>query len=185
MEAGMRVHPVAPPGKGRFSAGAACAAAAIALWPASAQAQVATGELEVRLIITDSCDISGSTGGSLGNAVLDFGTHSLLTGAIDADTGTGATALEVLCNPGVDYTLTFGPGQNASDIANRAMERESGTDLVRYQLYTTAARNTVLNTISGTGTGTVQPIVIYGQVPAQATPPAGSYRDVVTITMSF
>jgi spore coat protein U-like protein len=154
--------------------------------PVAAQAQVSTGELEVRLNITESCDISGSTGGSLGSAVLDFGTATLLQSAIDADTGTGVQALEVLCNPGVDYTLTFDAGQNgAGNIANRAMQRDGGSDLVRYQLYQDQARNTVLNTVAGTGTGTAQPVVVYGRVPAQTAPPAGSYRDVVTITMSF
>lgn len=182
----MRLHPVAPLRTGSFVAGTACAIVALAAWPSTAQAQVATGELEVRLNITESCDISGSTGGSLGNAVLDFGTATLLTAAIDADTGTGAQALEVLCNPGVDYTLTFDAGQNGGgNIANRAMQRDGGAELVRYQIYQDQARNTVLNTLSGTGTGTAQPVVVYGRVPAQTAPVAGSYRDTVTITMSF
>src|SRR5262245_53042181 len=117
----MRLHPVATSRRSAFAAGITCATAAIAVWPTAAQAQVATGELEVRLTITESCDISGSTGGSLGNALLDFGTAALLQTAIDADTGTGAQALEVLCNPGVDYTLTFDAGQNGGgNIANRA-----------------------------------------------------------------
>ena len=128
------------------------AAAALGIFPSTAQAQVA-GELEVRLNIVESCDISGSGTGSLGNAVLDFGTAALLQTAIDADTGTGVQALEVLCNPGVDYTLTFDAGQNADgNIANRAMQREGGSELVGYQIYQDAARNTVLSTISGVGT---------------------------------
>lgn len=168
------------------SRSAAGLVAAISLWPSAGQAQVLTGDLEVRLNISASCDISGSTGGTLGGALLDFGTATLLQSAIDADTGTGAQALEVLCNPGVNYTLTFDAGQNGGgNIANRAMQRDGGSELVRYQIYQDAARNTVLDTFTGTGTGTAQPVVVYGRVPAQTAPPAGNYRDVVTITMSF
>jgi spore coat protein U-like protein len=163
-------------------------AAAFLAWPLAAQAQVtqSTGELEVRLQVNASCDISGSTSGGLGNAVLDFGTATLLQNAIDVDTASSGTdALEVLCNPGVNYTLTFDAGQNATQIANRAMKREGGTELVSYQLYQDAGRGTVLNTISGTGTGTSQVITVYGRVPAQTAPPPGSYRDVVIITVAF
>lgn len=161
---------------------------ALAASPVATQAQVtqSTGELEVRLLVNASCDISGSTGGGLGNAVLDFGTATLLQDAIDADTGTSGTdALEVLCNPGVAYTLTFDAGENATQIANRAMKREGGTELVSYQLYSDASRSTVLQTISGTGTGTAEVIEVFGRVPAQTAPPPGSYRDVVTITVAF
>lgn len=153
-----------------------------------AQAQVtqSSGELEVRLLVNASCDISGSTSGGLGNAVLDFGTATLLQDAIDADTASsGNQALEVLCNPGVAYTLTFDSGENASQIADRAMKRAGGTELVPYQIYSDAARTTVLETLTGTGTGTPQAVVVYGRVPAQTAPPPGSYRDVVTITVAF
>jgi spore coat protein U-like protein len=168
-----------------FAMGTLIAASA---WSTSAHAQVtqSTGELEVRLLVNASCDISGSSTGGLGNAVLDFGTATLLQSAIDADTGTsGNEALEVLCNPGVAYTLTFDAGQNATVIANRAMKREGGTELVSYQIYSDAARNNVLQTLSGTGTGTPQAVVVYGRVPVQTAPAPGSYRDVVIITVAF
>lgn len=184
----MRLHWIADSVTGRRAALAIGSLAAVAAWSSVAQAQVtqSTGELEVRLQVNASCDISGSTSGGLGTAVLDFGTATLLQSAIDADTGSSGTdALEVLCNPGVDYTLTFDAGQNASQIADRAMKREGGTELVSYQLYQDAGRGTVLNTISGTGTGTSQAITVYGRVPAQTAPPPGSYRDVVIITIAF
>ena len=184
----MRLHRIAASRGGKFTALAIGSVALVATWSSTAQAQVtqSTGELEVRLLVNASCDISGSSGGGLGNAVLDFGTATLLQTAIDADTGTSGTdALEVLCNPGVQYTLTFDAGQNAAVIANRAMKLTAGTALVNYQLYSDAARTNVLNTISGTGTGTSQVVTVYGRVPAQAAPPPGSYRDVVIITVAF
>ena len=184
----MRLHWIAASGIGRRAVLAVGSLAVAALWSSAAQAQVtqSTGELEVRLLVNASCDISGSTSGGLGTAVLDFGTATLLQSAIDADTGSSGTdALEVLCNPGVAYTLTFDAGQNATVIADRAMKREGGTELVSYQLYSDAGRASVLNTISGTGTRTSQAVTVYGRVPAQTAPPPGNYRDVVIITVAF
>jgi spore coat protein U-like protein len=71
-----------------------------------------TGGLEVRLLVTASCEVSGSTTGGIGTALLDFGTTALLLNAIEADTGTsGVNAFEVLCNPNVEYTVTFDAGR--------------------------------------------------------------------------
>ncbi len=184
----MRLHRIAASRIAKLSIqalGAAALASALSL-PAEAQVTQSTGQLEVRLLVNASCDISGSTSGGLGAAVLDFGTATLLQQAIDADTGTsGNQALQVLCNPGVAYTLTFDAGQNATQIANRRMKREGGTELVSYQIYSDAARNNVISTLSGTGTGTAQAVVVYGRVPVQTAPTPGSYRDVVTVTVAF
>jgi len=37
----------------------------------------------------------------------------------------------------------------------------------------------------GTGTGTAQTIPVYGDVPGQTTPAAGTYRDTVTATITY
>jgi len=145
-----------------------------------------TGELEIRLLVTASCEVSGSATGGIGSALLDFGTTSLLLEAIDGDTGTsGVDAFEVLCNPNVDYTVTFDAGQNATEVADRAMKRTGGSELVGYQIYSDPGRSTVLTTISGTGTGSAEAVRVYGRVPPQAAPEPGEYRDVVTATVSF
>jgi spore coat protein U-like protein len=65
------------------------------------------------------------------------------------------------------------------------MKLQSGPDLVKYQIYTDAARGTVLTTRSGTGTGTPQAVVVYGQVPAQAAPKVGLYQDTIVVTVTF
>jgi spore coat protein U-like protein len=159
------------------------------LWCGTAEAQVTstvTGELQVKLLVTASCEVSGSSTGSIGTALLDFGSTTLLLEAIDADTGTsGVDALEVLCNPGVSYSIDFNAGQHAAAIADRAMQLEGGTELVRYQIYSDAARANVLSTLSGVGTGTPEAIQVFGRVPPQAAPTPGTYRDVVTVTVSF
>ena len=182
----MRLQRIAASG-GRFAAVTSGLVATVAAWSPAAQAQV-TGSLEVKLLVTASCDITGNAAGGnkLGNAVLDFGTATLLQSAITASSGTNAaTAFEVLCNPGVAYTLNFDAGQNAAVVANRAMKLTSGTETVSYQLYTDAGRGTILSSLGGTGTGTAQAIEIFGTVPSQAAPKVGSYKDIITVTMTF
>jgi spore coat protein U-like protein len=168
----------------------AAAFAAVSAVSVSGQATAqVTGQLEVRLLINASCEVSGSSGGSIGNAVLDFGTNSLLLSAITGQTpSTGANALLVQCNPGLPYTIAFNAGANAAtpgDVNTRRMKNAASTNFVSYQLYSDAARATVLTNVGGTADGTRQPVVVYGQVPAQTPPPVGSYSDNVTVTVSF
>jgi spore coat protein U-like protein len=138
------------PRAGKIAAQAFCFIAAVSAWSSSAEAQV-SGNLNVQLNITASCDVSGSSSGALASALLDFGNATLLQTAINSTTAaSGTQALQMLCNPGVPYTLTFSAGQNATLPADRAMKLQSGTELVRYQIYTDAARGTVLTTKSGT-----------------------------------
>lgn len=164
----------------------AAAFAAFSITSASAQVAQTTGQLEVRLMVTAACEVSGSASGSIGTAVLDFGSTALLLQAIDADTGTSGTqALEVLCNPNVAYTVNFDAGQNATQTSDRAMRRDGGADLVSYQLYTDASRTTVLTSVAGVATGATQAIQVFGRVPPQTAPVPGNFRDVVTVTVAF
>jgi len=159
--------------------------AAVSAWSSAAEAQV-SGNLNVQLNVTASCDVSGSSSGALASALLDFGSATLLQTAINSTTAaSGTTALQILCNPGVAYTMTFNAGQNAALPADRAMKLQTGPELVRYQIYTDAGRGTVLTTRSGTGTGTAQAVVVYGQVPSQAAPKVGLYKDVILVTVAF
>lgn len=90
------------------------------------------------------------------------------------------------CNPGVDYTVSFGAGENATEITNRAMAGPTGSANIPYQLYSDPARSVVLSEVSDTGNGAFQSIPVYGRVPAiSPAPTPGSYRDVVTVTVSF
>jgi spore coat protein U-like protein len=155
--------------------------------PIAAAAQTKTGNLNVTMSISKACEVSGSGTGGLATAVLDFGTTGLLQSAIDADTSTSSSALKVQCNPGVTYSIAFDAGLNPStpgDTTTRRM-KSGTTSYVAYQIYTTSARTTAYGNLGGTGDGTAQAITVYGRVPTQAPPAAGSYADTLVVTVTF
>ena len=117
---------------------------------------------------------------------LDFGTNpGLLNTSVDA-----STTLGVQCSVGTAYNVGLNAGQNGGgDIGARKMVL--GGNSVGYQLYRDTGRtqvwgNTIgTNTVAGTGNGNTQYLTVYGSVPPQTTPPAGTYNDVVIVTVTY
>lgn len=115
---------------------------------------------------------------------LDFGTVGLLL----ANT-LGTSTIGVQCSSGSAWNVGLDKGSNGASITTRKMA--SGANLVGYQLYSNAARTTVWgdtvgsNTVAGTGNGNVQNLTVYGSVPAQTTPAAGTYNDTITVTVTY
>jgi spore coat protein U-like protein len=68
---------------------------------------------------------------------------------------------------------------------------QNGAALVNYRLYRDAGRtqnwgNSIgTDTLAGTGNGAAQAITVYGRVPAQSTPAAGTYTDTVAVTVTY
>lgn len=120
------------------------------------------------------------------NAVtLDFGTPGLLTAAVP-----GTSSISVQCASGVAYNVGLDGGLHSGSNIN-ARKMVLGANSVAYQLYRDPGRtqvwgNTVnTDTVSGTGTGSPQNLTVYGQVPAQPTPPAGTYTDTVVVSVTY
>jgi spore coat protein U-like protein len=66
-----------------------------------------------------------------------------------------------------------------------------GANKVGYGLYRDGSRSQVwgstiaTNTVGGTGTGAAQNLTVYARVPPQVTPPAGTYSDVIVVTITY
>ncbi len=128
--------------------------------------------------VVKKCTVSASP--------LDFGTNpGLLNTAVNA-----STTLAVQCSNTTPYNVGLDAGQNGGgDIGARKMVR--GGNSVGYQLYRDTGRtqvwgNTIgTNTVAGTGNGNTQSLTVYGTVPPQTTPPAGTYNDVVIVTVTY
>jgi len=121
---------------------------------------------------------------------LNFGTYDPLAAA----NLTSTSQINVSCSKNTPFTVKLNAGQNAGGGFNRKMA--NGTNLLSYQLYTTSSHSTVwgdgtsgTGDVSGTGTGpgTANTIneTVYGEVPALQPVPAGTYSDVITVTVSF
>jgi spore coat protein U-like protein len=146
-------------------------------------AGTATGTLSVTATVTDTCTVG------TGSNLLNFGAY---TGALNNANG----SFQVTCTDEDSYTtaLNIGVGTGAS-FTNRVMTQPTApAGTLNYNIYTTAARNTVWGdgtastaTVVGTGTGLLQTVTVYGQIPAgqAATVTPGNYSDTVTITVTF
>jgi len=152
--------------------------AGAALLPVAATAGTITGNLPVQIIITGDCTFVA------GN--MDFGTHTNTLSNIDV-----AGSVTVNCTNTLPYTISLNQG-GGSGATVALRQATSGSNTLDYELYTDANRTTLwgdgsLGTIAqgGVGTGSAQPIDVYGRVIAQSTPPSGTYTDSVTATITW
>ena len=127
--------------------------------------------------VTASCTLSV--------APLDFGTIASLAGNVDASTSVTAT-----CTSGVPYSISLGLGNGSGVSTPAARKMTDAANTLTYGIYQNAARTTAWgdqssNDYDGTGTGTPQSIPVYGRVPPQPMPPAGTYRDTVVVTITY
>jgi spore coat protein U-like protein len=132
----------------------------------------------VQATVTSQCFVSAS--------LLNFGNNvGLLTSAVNA-----TTTLGVQCSNGTSYNVGLDAGLNGGGNIN-ARKMVLGANSVAYQLYQNSGRTTVwgntvgTNTVAGMGTGNSQSLTVYGTVPAQTTPPAGTYNDTITVTVTY
>lgn len=125
---------------------------------------------------------------SLSASPLDFGATgiALATQPIDAQ-----SSVSVRCAEGVQYTLALDAGSaNGATTIDRRLTRDGGTELLRYGLYRDPARTQVWgdaspDVVTGTGSAAGSTHAVYGRLPAQVLPPAGKYRDTITVTLTF
>lgn len=132
----------------------------------------------VSAAVTSNCFVSASP--------LNFGNSvGLLTSVVNA-----TTTLGVQCSNTTPYNVGLDGGQNSGSNIN-ARKMILGTSSIAYQLYQNSGRTTVWgntvgsNTVAGTGNGNTQSLTVYGSVPAQVTPPAGTYNDTIVVTVTY
>ena len=150
-----------------------------------ARAATDTTQFQVKITITESCDVH-----TVNATDIDFGTHVRSTTATPID---NQGALQLNCSRGTPYQIALDPGLNSSSPTaaadNRRMTSVDG-GVVPYGLYRDAARTQFwgrvigTNTVGGTGTAAQQSIPVYGRVPATDVA-AGVYLDTITATVTY
>lgn len=143
----------------------------------AAAATVAGPSTNATASVASKCTVGTATD-------LNFGSVSGLL-----RTPTDQTSLiRATCTNRAAFQIGLDNGQNASGNTRRMA---FGTSYVNYELYRDAARtsrwgNTLnTDTATGSGSGAEQTLTVYGRVPAQAAATAGSYSDVVKITVTY
>lgn len=129
---------------------------------------------------------TNESGCTASTAPVAFGTAVSLNAAVDAQ-----GAINMICPPNTTYAIKLGGGANGgTNPTDRKMA--NGSDRITYGLFRDAARTQgwftdADNDLNGTSSNSYasQSIPIYGRVPAQATPPQGSYADTVIVTITY
>ncbi|NUU03509.1 Csu type fimbrial protein [Herbaspirillum robiniae] len=144
---------------------------------ADAFAASSTGNLAISAVVTAQCVVQ--------SAAIPFGTYS--SSAIQQNAQIGVT-----CSNGTSYTISLdaGTGSGANTTA-RKLATTDGSSTLNYALYQDSARTKTwgnangTDTLSGVGNGAAQSIPVYGYIPAGQATRAGTYSDVVAITLSY
>ncbi len=133
-----------------------------------------TDSIVVTAAVASQCTVSATS--------LAFPTASVLTNPASA-----RAAISVTCNTSAPVTIALDNGATGTGPTARRMR--SGANAITYGIYRDAAatlpwgNTSGANTASlGSGTGT---LTAYGRVPAQASPPPGSYSDVVNVVITY
>ena len=151
-----------------------------------------TAHLNVSASVVAQCTVAGGAGSGLPAAVLDFGSRDVLASgtARGQSPSSGTGALQVVCNSDtVTPTLALDAGAHPGGGSLRRLSGP-GSVLVDYALYRDSARSQVVDTsafaLPRVTAGLPYVLVLYGSlpVPSQASV-AGSYADVVNITLSY
>jgi spore coat protein U-like protein len=133
-----------------------------------------TANLNVSAQVSASCNVFGGE--------LNFG---LYTG--DATEGEGSFSYQ--CTNGTNITLSLGPGQHLQEGGSRAMA--AGQGILRYQLYKDSNRQQVWREGPEEGLdvddtpSSQEDVQVYGLIEPDQNVPAGSYSDIVLITLNI
>lgn len=116
---------------------------------------------------------------------LSFGTIATSMVITDAD-----TTITTQCSASTPYQVALDGGlTSASNPAFREMQK--GADRLTYGIYRNSGRTQVwghipnVNTYAGTGTGLSTAIPVYGRIHAQERREAGTYTDMIIVTIDY
>lgn len=128
--------------------------------------------------VPNSCVVNAATD-------LDFGSIlAIQTGTIDR-----SSSISVTCTRRTPWQIGLSNGANPSSNLRRMAG--PGGQFIEYQLYRNPERwdrwGSTLNvdTVAGTGSGTSQPVTVYGRILNQWLTRAGAYSDTITVVVTY
>jgi spore coat protein U-like protein len=158
------------------------ALALLASPPLARQAAAASqnGSFAVNVTLSAGCVVASTSPVSF----------TVSTGILNvATTANGAVSIE--CTPSSPYNIQLNQGTaTGATVTTRKMTGPASAT-INYGLYQNSGLSTNwgqtngTDTVAGTGNGNAQTYTVYGQIPVQTTPAAGTYTDTITVTVSF
>lgn len=139
-----------------------------------------TATFDVTMQIVADCTISASG--------MDFGqSQGILSAAVNAQ-----STISVTCTNTTPYNVGLNAGTGTGSSGTTRFMSGTGGNTSTVQFALTQALGTTpwgdtqgTNTMGGTGTGALQTLTVYGEVPAQATPAPDTYKSTITATVYF
>lgn len=119
--------------------------------------------------------------------VLNYGTQSALSTGI-LSTALGGSTVTFQCTPGVALSMSLDGGQNSAS-GTRNLRRSGASQVLAYQLYRDAAYSQALGigqsvAVSYSDAATIK-LPVYGRTQLPGNLPAGTYTDVVQVTVTW
>jgi len=137
----------------------------------------ASGQLMVSVNVVASCRLNVDA------TALSFGDVAQAAGSASANADLG-----VRCSSKQPYAIAFDYGEHATGAQRRM---SNGNAEVAYQLYSDGAGRHALGPhgsggeLRGTGDGNVQHLPVYAKLNLDRNTPAGTYTDVVRMTVTW
>ncbi|WP_207869316.1 spore coat U domain-containing protein [Pseudomonas sp. 51_B] len=143
-----------------------------------------TSSFQVSAQIVAGCLVVGAV---TSYGVLDYGTQSALSTGI-LSTSMGGTTVTFQCTPGVAMSMSLDGGLNTAS-GTRNLKRSGGTQVLAYQLYRDAAYSQALGigqsvTVNYADAAAIK-LPVYGRTQLPGNLPAGTYTDVVQVTVTW
>lgn len=144
-----------------------------------AQAATINTNLTVTITITNQCTAASAVG-------IDFGSHGFLTANVD-NTGT----ITVTCTTSAPFNIGLDAGTGSSSTVSTRKMTGPASATINYQLFRETGRTTNwgntpgTDTVALTGTGVAQNVTVFGRVPPQTSPAAGTYNDTVVVSVNY
>ncbi|HHJ1297595.1 Spore Coat Protein U domain protein [compost metagenome] len=143
-----------------------------------------TSTFQVSAQIVAGCLV---VGGVSNYGALNFGTQSALASGT-LSTSLGGSTVTFQCTPGVALSMSLDGGQNNAS-GTRNLKRTGGTQVLAYQLYRDAAYSQAFGIGQSVAVSYTDPTAIklpvYGRTQLTGTLPAGTYTDVVQVTVTW
>jgi spore coat protein U-like protein len=136
--------------------------------------------------------VSGEASGqncSVTVTAIHFGNYDLFSPfPLDA-----TTEMQIICDSNTLYTVRLDPGQySKGNFFQRSMGISGSQDRLHYNFFRDSARTEIWGdgtdntfTRTGTVTGGVENLTIYGRVPARQNVSVGIYHDTVTVFVEW